>query len=64
MRDFVSEIPCYLYAERVIDLVAGCTRSQDSVSSNLYNAYEALHKNQIVPKQELPLVEAWLKDLN
>lgn len=63
MKDFASEIPCYLYAEKVVDIVTGCVTSRYTMEDNLFNAYESLHRHQIVNKEELPLLTAWLKDI-
>lgn len=63
LKDFESEIPCYLYPEKIIDAVQGCVSSSNSVADNLYQAYEALHQHQIVTSEELPLLAAWLKDI-
>lgn len=63
LKDFESEIPCYLYPEKIIDVVQGRISSNNSVADNLYRAYEALHQHQIVTGEELPLLTAWLKDI-
>lgn len=63
MKDFESEIPCYLYPEKVIETVAGAIKPSDSLADNLYNAYQSLHTQGIVPEQELPVLAAWLKDV-
>ena len=36
-------------------------RQRKSVNENLFAAYDSLHKEGIVPDEELPL-EAWLED--
>jgi hypothetical protein len=63
MKDFVSELPCYLHAERIVDIVGGVAASGNSVAENLFSAYEHLHRQGIVEKRELDLLEAWLKDI-
>lgn len=63
MQDFTSEIPCYLHADRVVELVSQVVRSEASVTDNLYNSYSALVRDGIVPADELALLEAWLADL-
>ncbi|MFZ3046134.1 MAG: hypothetical protein WA151_09490 [Desulfatirhabdiaceae bacterium] len=62
MSDFVSEIPCYLNAEAVIDLAKAAVRPDASISDNLFRTYESLCRLDIVPDSELVLLEAWLKD--
>lgn len=63
LKDFESEIPCYLYSEKIIDAVNGSIMANTSLPNNLYNAYEALHKDGIVTSEELQVLSAWLKDL-
>jgi hypothetical protein len=31
---------------------------------NLYNAYEALLRHDIIEEKELPVLQAWLKDIS
>ncbi|MDD9148839.1 STELLO glycosyltransferase family protein [Sporolactobacillus sp. CQH2019] len=64
VKDFESEIPCYLHSEEVIDIVEGTIRGNNDISNNLFNAYEALYKKDIVEKRELELLNAWLIDIN
>ena len=63
MKDFESEIPCYLHAEAVVELCSKATRARDSVADNLMNSYEALLKHGIVVDSEIALLTAWLKEL-
>jgi hypothetical protein len=63
MLDFISEIPMYQHCEAVIDLVASSLRESDSISTNLYNAYSSLLKENIICSNEMQTLEAWLKDL-
>jgi hypothetical protein len=63
MKDFESEIPCYLYAEKVVEACCKATRGKDSVADNLVNSYEELLKNGIVVEDELRLLTAWLKEI-
>ena len=62
-KDFVSEIPMYLHAANVVDITAGAISSANSLPDNLYTAYEALLRKGIVEEKELPVLEAWLKDI-
>jgi hypothetical protein len=62
LKDFESEIPCYLLAQKVADAVSGAVRADASVSDNLFNAYEALLKRRIVKDEELRVLTAWLED--
>jgi len=63
MKDFVSEIPMYLHGESVPGLVAGSLNPHDSVSGNLFRAYEELARNGIVKSEELTALEAWINDV-
>lgn len=63
MVDFNSEIPMYLHTEKVMELVAGAISKDQSISDNVYNAYNALLKNNIVVDDEMRTLSAWLKDV-
>ncbi|MGD9975060.1 MAG: STELLO glycosyltransferase family protein [Desulfatirhabdiaceae bacterium] len=63
LSDFVSEIPCYLNAETVIDVTESVVRPDASISDNLFQTYDALFGQGIVPDSELILLDAWLKDV-
>jgi hypothetical protein len=63
LKDFESEIPCYLYAERVVELCCEATKTNVSVADNLYNSYEMLLKHGVVVEHEINLLEVWLKRL-
>jgi hypothetical protein len=63
MNDFKSEVPCYLEGERVIDIITKRISSSFSIYDNLVIAYEELHKNRIVEKNEIVLVKSWIRDL-
>lgn len=63
MKDFISEIPMYEYCERVIELVTGAITPSQSLETNLYNAYLALQKENIVCDKEMLTLKAWLNDL-
>ncbi len=62
MIDFQQEIECYTQIKQVVDLLERITLSK-SVLDDLILCYEALSKAQIVPKEELPLVRAWVEDV-
>jgi hypothetical protein len=64
LKDFISEIPMYQHSEKVIELVSNSISSSESVETNLYNAYKALLKANIVNKNEIITLEAWLQDIN
>lgn len=64
LKDFESEIPCYLYPQKVIDWVSAALKEGNTVAEDLYAAYEALHANNIVSDAELELLTLWIKDIN
>ncbi len=63
LKDFESEIPCYLYAQKVIDIANGAIETKNSLKDNMFNVYNALYNENIVKKEELDILEAWLKDI-
>lgn len=63
LEDFKDEIPCYLYPDRVINVVSEIVQTRASIGDNLYVAYEALEKEGITTKQEINLLSEWLKDV-
>jgi hypothetical protein len=63
MSDFNSEIPMYLNCRKVVDVVSTAISTDESMESNLYNAYVSLLEKGIVEDDELRTLEAWLNDL-
>lgn len=63
MQDFVSEIPCYLHAEKVIEVVAQAVSPSKSIEDNLHDSYAALVRADILPSEEMALLDAWLSDV-
>ena len=63
LRDFESELPCYLHAAAVVEVVSKAVKPSASVTENLSAAYEALHDKKVVTREELNLVGAWVADL-
>ncbi len=63
LSDFESEIPCYLYPEKIMDVVEGAVSSQFSIETNLINAYENLIRHHLIPKCEMDLLLAWVQDI-
>ena len=62
MKDFESEIPIYLHSEEIIDLVSSCVTANRKIDENLYDAYYELNRQNIVCKQEMECLAAWLND--
>ncbi len=61
LKDFESEIPCYLHPDKIISIVKDAVKSDASVKENLFNAYSALKVNDLVEERELKLLALWLK---
>ena len=62
LKDFHSEIPCYLQVNRLVEILDNQTLNTD-FESNLMNIYNALIKDGIVPETELPILKAWISDI-
>ncbi len=63
LSDFESEIPCYLYPEKIVNAVVGAVSSRYSIESNLISAYESLIQHGLIPKSEMDLILAWVEDI-
>ena len=63
MKDFESEIPCYLHPNHVIAAVTRAIDKGNTVSENLRLAYAELAKENIVTAQEIELLDLWLADV-
>ena len=66
MRDFEQEIPGYLNNERIREKLEATAllSGEANIGGNLHRCYEALVDMGIVPAKEMPLVEAWLADVD
>ena len=63
LKDFESEIPGYLFAERVVTVANEHVSSEHSISENLVAVYRALQVEQIVTAHEIEVLELWLKSI-
>lgn len=63
MKDFELEIECYLYPEKINEIVIHTISKDLSMSENLLNVYKELINNGFVPKKELNLLKAWILDV-
>lgn len=63
-RDFESEIPMYLQIEKSLEIAREKSDTGNSVSDNLFNVYQGLEQAGIVKKEELEILELWLKEIN
>ena len=62
-KDFLMELPMYQYCEDIIESVDKSISLNRSLSDNLYEAYHGLVNLNIVPAEEMPVLQAWLRDL-
>lgn len=60
LKDFESEIPCYLQADRVVQIAKDAVSSESSISENLLSVYRALSVKGIVSEKELDILSCWL----
>jgi len=63
LKDFESEIPCYLLPEKINELARSCVNPENSVGQNLRAVYSALFQAGVVPQEEIELLDCWLIDL-
>lgn len=63
LKDFESEIPCYLFAEKVIEISKNAINSSANLTDNLFNVYESLYNADIVKREELEVLSAWINDV-
>lgn len=65
MRDFEDEIPGYLQNHKLASVLESVDLNGDvtSVSKNLRSCYVALIEAGIFPDKELPLLDAWIADI-
>ncbi len=65
IRDFRDEVPGYLNNVKIVEILSELplSDSPDRVGENLRICYEKLVEAEIISKQELNLVDLWLKDI-
>jgi len=65
MKDFEDEIPGYLHNESIAQTLSALSLnpSKTAIADNLIKCYESLIAKNIFPKEEMPLLCAWLDDL-
>lgn len=63
MKDFESEIPCYLHPNRVVAAVKRAIDPANTVGENLRRAYAELAQENIVSAEEIELLNLWLADV-
>jgi hypothetical protein len=62
-KDFVSEVPMYLHGEEAMETARTAAAAKGSTEDRIYECYRALEARKIVQKDELALLEAWLKGI-
>jgi hypothetical protein len=65
MRDFEDEVPGYLHNRRIAEALAKLSlkRGPAAMADNLLCCYEALIALEVLEAVEMPLLKAWLHDL-
>jgi len=65
MKDFQDEIPGYLNNNRIVDALAELKLKQgiENLSENLLTCYNKLIEIEVIGKEEIYLLNAWLNDL-
>jgi hypothetical protein len=61
-KDFLSEIPMYTN-NNIVDIVNKVINPNTSIQGNLLLAYKALYSANIVPIEEITLLEKWIEEL-
>jgi len=62
LQDFQSEIPVYLHAGTVLDIVSGAVSAEHTIAENVCRAYDALRRQEVVHDSEMAILSAWLED--
>jgi len=60
LKDFESEIPCYLSADQVVQIAKESVSTHDSIPENMMSVYQSLCDNGIVLEKELLILSCWL----
>jgi len=65
MSDFEEEMPGYLSNEKIRQALeqTSLEPGSDQVADNCHRCYDAMVKAGFIPDREMPLLEAWLRDL-
>ena len=65
MKDFEDEVPGYLNNRKIAETLAALPLQPgtDALNDNLLACYDALCSQGWVGKDEIPLVEAWIRNL-
>ncbi len=65
LRDFEQEIPGYLNNDKIVDVLSALPlrKGEEHLGENLRTCYEALVGSGCVGREELPLLDAWIEDV-
>ena len=65
MRDFREEVPGYLNNSHICEALGNLSlpRGTDNINDNLRVCYETLVSIDVVDRQELELLDAWISDV-
>ncbi len=65
MKDFADEVPGYLHNRAIAERLDALTlkKGPENLAGNLLVCYEELVRSKWIDAKELPLVEAWSRDL-
>lgn len=60
LKDFESEIPCYLLVENVVQIAKEAVSSEKSIPENQLSVYRSLSDKGIVTDRETEILSCWL----
>jgi hypothetical protein len=65
MRDFADEVPGYLNNRNIATRLAALKLEAgvENIGDNLIRCYQEVVRLNLIPDKELPLVKAWVQDL-
>ncbi len=65
LKDFTDEIPGYLHNEKICNALETLALKSgvDNLGLNLITCYEKIVAIGMIEKKELPLVHAWIDDI-
>jgi hypothetical protein len=66
LKDFEDEIPGYLNNAKICQLLQDLDLKSgvNNIKENLHRCYRSLTENKFIGAEEMPLIEAWIKDID
>ena len=64
LKDFKEELLIYKHSEDIFTAAKNAILPTNNLRDNLVNTYKVLVDKKLIPKKELLLLAAWLKDVN